>query len=158
MTVDLTSPVNDLLAILLAVVTAAIPIVVPALLKRLGVANNADLSQTISNAAQAGAGAAYTYALAHEGGLARLDVKNAAIAAGVQHVANTVPDALAKLGITPANVEAMVTARLGTLLAQDPSVTAGTPQKMPAPSIAPPEVQAMAQTATVPPATPATPA
>jgi hypothetical protein len=130
-TIDLTSPVNDILALLLAAVTAAIPIVVPALLKRLGVANNADLAQTVDKAATAGAGMAYTYALSHEGGLSSLTVRNAALAAGINHVATSVPEALTKLGITPASVEAMVTARLGVLLASDPSVTAGAPPKTP---------------------------
>jgi hypothetical protein len=138
MTVDLTNIVNALLGVVLAAVTTAIPILVSAMLKRFGVANNADLAGKLIAAADAAAGAAYKYALEHEGGLARLDVHNAAIAAGVSYLSANMGGTMAILGITPANAEAMVTARLGALLAADPSVSAGTPGQVaiahPAPS------------------------
>ena len=50
------------------------------------------------------------------------------------------------LGVTPARASAMVTARLGTLLAGDPSVTAGAPSQTPVPVTipAPPPVHVVA--------------
>lgn len=127
MTVDLTPVVNALMALASIALTTAIPLVVPAVLKRLKVANSADLAARVEAAADAAAGLAYRYALAHEGGLANVAVQDAALAAGINHVAASVPGALAQLGITPDHVQQMVQARLGALLANDPTVTAGKP-------------------------------
>lgn len=127
MTVDLTPIVNTLMALASVSFTAAVPIVVPAMLKRLKVANNSDLAERVEAAADAAAGLAYRYALAHEGGLSNVAVQDAALAAGINHVASSVPGALAQLGITPDHVQQMVVARLGALLANDPTVSAGKP-------------------------------
>lgn len=127
MTVDLTPIVGAILALASAAITAAIPIVVPALLARLKIANNSDLAARVETAADAAAGMAYRYAIAHTGGFANISVHDAAMATAINHVTSSLPDTLAKLGITPEHVEQMVTARLGVLLANDPSVTAGKP-------------------------------
>ena len=140
MNIDMTTAANLFLALASAAVTAAIPIVVPALLRRLHIANDADLAGKVDTAAQAAAGVAYKYALAHEGGLANIPVHDAAIAAGAKYVNAALPDTLAKLGITPESVDALVTARLGELLAKDPTVTAGAPK--PTPADVPPETHA----------------
>jgi hypothetical protein len=131
--IDLTPAVNALLALAATAVTAAIPIVVPALMRRLKIANNSDLAARIEAAADAGAGLAYRYAIAHEGGLANIAVQDASLGLAVNHVAQSVPGALEQLGITPDHVQQMVTARLGALLAADPTVTAGVPAVLPAP-------------------------
>ena len=145
-TVDLTNTANILLSLAAAAVTAAIPILIPFVLKRLGVANNADLSAKLATAADAAAGAAYQYALQHEGGLARVDVQNAAVAHGVTYLTSEMQPLLDTLSVTPARASAMVTARLGTLLAGDPSVTAGAPSQTPVPVTipAPPPVHVVA--------------
>lgn len=132
MPIDLTSVANILLSLASAAILAAVPIVVPAALKRLGVANNADLSAKLTTAADAAAGEAYRFALAHEGGLANVGIHDAALAVGTQYVVSRFPDAMKALGVTPENVEAMVTARLGALLAGDPTVSAGKPVVTPA--------------------------
>jgi hypothetical protein len=124
LSVDLTPVVNALLALASVAVTAAIPIIVPALLKRLKIANDSDLAARIEEAANAAAGKAYRYALSHEGGLSNIAVQDAALATGINHVVTSVPGALEALGITQDHVQEMVTARLGSLLATDPSVTA----------------------------------
>ena len=54
-------------------------------------------------------------------------VHNQAVAAGVSYVVTNLPDTLKSLGITPDNIEEMVKARLGVLLAKDPTVSAGAP-------------------------------
>lgn len=130
-TVDITQIVNYLLGIVLASVLAAIPIVVRAMLKRFGIANDADLADKLTTAADAAAGAAYKFALGHEGGLSRLDVHNAAVAVGVDYLTSNMSQTMQALGVTQANATAMVSARLGTLLAADPSVTAGMPPQAP---------------------------
>ena len=85
-------------------------------------------------------------ALQHEGGLARVDVQNAAVAHGVTYLTSEMQPLLDTLGVTPARASAMVTARLGTLLAGDPSVTAGAPSQTPVPVTipAPPPVHVCA--------------
>ena len=109
-TVDLTNVASVLLSLASAAVLAAIPILIPFVLKRLGVANNADLSAKLATAADAAAGAAYSYALAHEGGLARVDVQNAAVAHGVTYLTSEMQPLLDTLGVTPARASAMTLA------------------------------------------------
>jgi hypothetical protein len=128
--VDLTPLVSVLAPLAYAAVVGAVGILVPAVLKRLGIANDTDLSNKLVTALDAGAGEAYRVALSHDGGLASVTVHNTAIAAGVSYVTAALPDTLTKLNITPDKVQAMVQARLGTLLASDPTVTAGTPAKI----------------------------
>lgn len=126
-TVDLANIANVLLSLAAAAVTAAIPILVPALLKRFGSANDADLKANLENILQAAAGGAYKYAASHEGGLSNVAVNNGALADATNYVMSKVPDTLKQLNITPATVTQMVDKRLGSLLATDPTVTAGKP-------------------------------
>lgn len=132
--VDFSVAANALLALASAVVTAAIPILVPAILRRLRLANNADLVAKVQAVAAAGAGMAYEYAVTHQGSITNVPFKDAAVATGVQHVMSSVPDALKEMGITPDHVSAMVTARLGTLLASDPTASA-TPESHASPAL-----------------------
>ena len=67
-TVDLTPIVNVLLPIALATVPTVAAILVPYTLKRLGIANDADLKNNLELALNAAAGGAYKYAASHEGG------------------------------------------------------------------------------------------
>jgi len=131
MTFDLTTVFHLLGALMMAAVTTAIPILVPALLKRLGVANDTDLKNNLENVLQAAAGGAYKFAASHEGGLSNVAVHNGALATATSYVVSNLPDTLQKLGITPDKVTAMVSARLGALLATDPTVTAGKPPVAP---------------------------
>lgn len=143
MHVDLHTAFNLLLALASAGITAAVPILVPALLKRLGMANDKDLSDKLMAAADAAAGAAYKFALAHEGGLSNVAVHDAALATAVNYVVTKMPDTLKTLGLTPDHVHDMVSARLGVLLASDPTVSAA-PNGLPSaskPSAEPPKSQ-----------------
>lgn len=142
MSVDLTSIAEVLLSLAAAGVTAAIPIVVPFVLGRFKVANNADLTGKLELALNAAAGAAYKFAASHEGGLSNVAVHNGALATAASYVATSMPDTLKQLGITPDRVSAMVSARLGTLLATDPSVTVGKPPAETAPVVVAPAVPA----------------
>jgi hypothetical protein len=133
LSIDLTPVVNVLLPLALAAVSTAVPILVGAALKRLHVANAADIAATVATAADAAAGAAYRYALAHEGGLASVPVHDASIAEGVAYMDQHVPDAVKALGLTQDHVKSLVAARLGSLLAGDPTVSAGAPKPQPLP-------------------------
>jgi hypothetical protein len=129
MIVDMTEIASALLSLASVTITAVIPIVVPVVLRRLHVATDTDLAKRVAAAANAGAGIAYQYAAAQikAGGLSRLDVHSAALATGVDYVNAHLPDTLRATGCSPEAVREMVAARLGLLLASDPSVTAGTP-------------------------------
>lgn len=76
-------------------------------------------------AADAGAGIAYQLLTAAATGPCEVEIKNAAIGAGVQHVLRVAPQTLLALGINSISVRAMVIAALGRLLALDPTVPAG---------------------------------
>lgn len=91
---------------------------------------NAVLQQMITNvqkAADAAAGLAYKYAASHTGGLTNVAVHDGALAVGSSYVLSTVVDSVNKLGLTPDQISKMVEARLGALLASDPSVSVGNP-------------------------------
>lgn len=135
MMANLLPALDALRGLVYAAVLAALPIVIPTLLRRLNMGIAADQAARIEKAAEAGAGLAYQYAAAHEGGLSNVPVRDAALAAGINHVSASVPAALDALGITPEHVSQMVAARLGALLANDPTVTAGTPTPAPAPTL-----------------------
>ena len=168
-TIDLSTTAQLLLTLASAAVTAAVPILVPYLLKRLHVANLADKSSMESDAcgkivaaAEAAAGVAYQYAVKYveDGGLANLHVHNSALAAGLSYMVDRVPDALASMHLSANDVTALVDARLGRLLATDPTVTAGQPaatgKPIPLTSGSPPAVDAAADPSPLKAVSPAT--
>lgn len=136
-TVDLANIANVLLGLAAAAVLAAIPIVVPYGLARLKIANNADMSAKLVSAAEGAAGAAYSFALAHEGGLSNVNVHSAALATGLSYLNASVKPELDALGVTPDRAAEIVSARLGKLLAADSTVTAGAPAQVPTPVLLP---------------------
>lgn len=125
--VDFAPVLNAFLALAAAIISAATPIIAYALLARFKVANAADLSRQIGQAADAAAGAAYSYALQHEGGLTSIAVHNEAIAHGADYMIKKIPQKLKQAGVTPDAVNSLVSSRLGILLASDPTVSAGKP-------------------------------
>src|SRR6185437_12156395 len=128
--IDLNAVVQTLLGLASAAVLAAIPILVPALLKRLHIANNAVLTSQISDACASGAGAAYSYALQHTGGFANVDVHSEALAHGINYVTKDFGPKMAEAGVTPERVAEVVTAKLGALMANDPSIGGGQPASL----------------------------
>ena len=129
MTIDLTQVALAFLGLASALVSAAIPFVVPLLRQRLHVSITADQATALERALQAGAGEAYRYALSKvgDGGLANVNVQSTALAVGARYVTSKLPETLDNLGVTPDQVHSMVAARLGGLLAADPTVTAASP-------------------------------
>ena len=105
--------------------TAAAAVLVPFVLRRLGIANNADLANALEKALDAAAGEVYRTALSYEGGLSNIAVHDASVAAGITYVNNNVPHLLAELKISPDTVASMVQAKFGALLAADPTISAG---------------------------------
>lgn len=122
MTVDLSPVIGVMASLALAAVTAAIPIVVPYLVRLLHLQNNAAMVNLVSEAAKRAAGQAYDFMVTNQG-VNHGAIRNAALASAAAYVARSVPDTLAKLGVTPEHVQAMVAGELGKLLAVDPTVS-----------------------------------
>lgn len=111
--------VDFVLAAAAAIVSSAVPILVPALLSRLRLSRNVALSGLITGAAQRAAGIAYHSLVNAEAGSDTVVIRNAALAEGTRYVLATLPATVAALGLSPEHVAAMVTGELGRLLAVD---------------------------------------
>ena len=137
MDVNLAPLVQPLAVLACAAVSAASAYVAPLAKRYLHITLDEKQSQAVQRVAQAGAGLAYKFLVTNGATFENVPMHNAAIAAGVNHVLASVPDYLKQLGITQDHVAQMVSARLGELLAQDPtvSVAPGAPPKaLPPPS------------------------
>jgi hypothetical protein len=140
MTVDFGPVLQALAPLALASMTAAVPYGVLLLQRLLKVRLTESQVAVITQACDKGAEAAYGFMAGQGATLAHTSIKNAAVAQGVNHVLASVPDALKKLGISPDQVERMVEARLGGLVARHHSIV---PQQtenaasLPAPTAAP---------------------
>lgn len=122
-TIDLGPVIQALAGLVLAAVLPAIPILVATMRKKLNLQITDAQVAAITGAAQQGANFAYGMIVKSGGSVAAPQQMSQAITAGVNHVLSSVPDALKTIGITPQHVSAMVEARLGGLLAADPTVT-----------------------------------
>lgn len=128
MTIDLSPVVQPLLALTMTVVTGAIPILVTALLRRLHVANSTDLAAKINTAAEAAVGEAYRVAVLHGHDLRVRAGQDSVTAIAVNYMLKHVPETLHAFGLDdPDRLNALVSARLGKLLAVDPTVSTGAP-------------------------------
>jgi hypothetical protein len=127
MSIDLAPLVQALAALALAAITAATPSVAPLLRRYLHIRLTATQAAAIQSAADVGAQAAYGYIAANAASYRDVTIRDAAVAKGVQHVVASVPQALTALGVTPEHLTNMVGARLGGLLAADPTVSIGGP-------------------------------
>ena len=144
MIIDFGPALQALAPLALMVVTASIPYAVALAERFLKLNLNSKQVAVITQACDKGAEAAYGFMAGQGATLAHISIKNAAVAQGVNHVLASVPDALKKLGITPDQVERMVEARLGGLVAPHHSIipqptpnSAPAPASMPAPAAAP---------------------
>lgn len=127
MSIDLAPLVQALAALMLAVISAATPYLVPLLGRYLRIRLSATQAAAVQTAADAGAQAAYGYIASQAASFHDVTIRDAAIAKGVQHVVASAPEALSVLGVTPEHVRSMVEARFGGLLAADPTVSIGHP-------------------------------
>lgn len=120
------SPLEALLAPLVpfaaAVIAAVLGVVARAVVRHLGLQANAVLAGLVDTAVKRAAGLAYSFMLAEASHIGDQSTHNIAIAKAVGYVTAALPDTLAKLGLTPDSVAAMVSAELGRLLAVDPTV------------------------------------
>lgn len=131
-----TEALQSLNAAALAAVLAAIPILVAALLQKLGLDKQAKLESQLDGVLSESAGIAYKCMAQKisEGKFNSIPDQNEAVAKGVQYVHLLLPIAVDKLGLTPEQVKAKVEAKLGQLLGTDPSTSVQIPNpKMPIP-------------------------
>jgi hypothetical protein len=144
MSPELTAVMQALLALAAAVISAAIPILVPRILNWLHIKETAERNALIQGAAQRGAGLAYQYMVERLAGVNNGVVAQNAVEAGKQYLAQAVPEALKETGcFDQVKLTKMIQAQLGLLLAQDPTVSVGDkPQAAPAadPLVAKPPV------------------
>lgn len=132
MTVDLSPLVEAAVTLAAACIAACIPLVTAWLGRSLHIQNQALFTAQLAAAIRAGGGIAYHCLATEAAHSCRVDIRNAALAAGVQQALAAAPMAMARLGMTQAGVEALVTGELGRLLASDPTISPG-------PCAAPPE-------------------
>ena len=123
MQIDLAPVAAALAPLAYAAVVTAIPYGLVLARRALGIKLTAQQAASVQSAAEAGAKAAYGFLATNGASYADVPVRNAAIAVGANHVLASVPGALKAMGLTPEHVSAMVEARLGGLLASDPTVS-----------------------------------
>ena len=123
MQIDLAPAAAALAPLAYAAVAAAIPYGMVLARRALGLKLTTQQAAAVQSAAEAGAKAAYGFLATNGASYYDVPVRNAAIAVGANHVLASVPAALKAMGLTPEHVTAMVEARLGGLLAVDPSVS-----------------------------------
>lgn len=107
--------IEALAAIAMTLVTAVIPIAVRLIMRRLKLDEDQALRDNLETALQAAAGLAYVSA-------ARGQPVDTAIRGGAEYVAARMPATLAKVGADAGALGPMIEARLGKLLAADPTV------------------------------------
>lgn len=108
-----------------AALTASVPVLTTALLKRLKVRTNSDQWNAVMRVAGIAAGNAYK-ALAHAGAtVGDVHIANGLMADAAALVAALAPKEIASLGLTPDRVAQIVAGELGKLFAADPTVSLG---------------------------------
>jgi hypothetical protein len=120
---DLTLLAQALAPLALAAFTAAVPYGLVLTRRAIGVKLTTQLQADVIAAVDWGAQAAYGSLITNGGSIFDAPARSAAIAAGTNHVLENVAPALKALNITPQRVYEMVNARLGGLLAVDPTAT-----------------------------------
>ncbi len=132
--VDLAWVLHFTLAVASAVLSGAVPIVLVWLDRHLKISANSALGADLARFVETGAGLAYHELASLAAHNADPLIKDAAIAKGANFVAATAPRLVAALGLTPADVAAMLTGELGRLMAADPAISAGPSAVAPAKS------------------------
>ena len=123
MTVDLSPLVQGLAGLAFAAVTAAIPIVVPALLKRWHLDATQAQKDALANACSQAADLAYKFLIDNKASYDNVPIRNVALATGVAYVTTHFSGAVQALGLTPEHVHDMVEAHLGARYVADANLS-----------------------------------
>ncbi len=123
MEIDLAPLVRALAPLALAAFTAAVPYGLVLARRAIGLKLTSQQQASVIAAVDSGAQAAYGFLATCGGSVLEASTRNAAVAIGANHVVAGVAPVLKALNITPQRVHAMVDARLGGLLAADPTVS-----------------------------------
>lgn len=124
--VDFGPIMQTFLALILAAMTAAMGVAANYLRQHTSNSLLQNMITNVQTAADAAAGMAYNYGASQidAGGLSHVAVKDAAMAKAVNYMLAKVPNDINGVGLTTVAVHDMVEARLGKLLAMDPTVSA----------------------------------
>jgi hypothetical protein len=128
MNVDLTPLVQGLAALLFAALSASIPIVLPAIMRRLHLSLSQDQSTALVDACGRGADLAYKFLIDNGATYNNVPIHNAAVATGVAYVVSHFPDTMKTLGLTPDHVESIVKAQLGARYVADQNLSIAAPK------------------------------
>ncbi len=134
MTVDLSPIVQPAIDTAGLILVACAPVLAGLALRLLHLQGNAAAVAAVNAVAQTGAGLAYAELAAAGQRPASVEIKSAALAAGVQHVLDAAPAAVRRSGLTEQLVAQQVAGELGRLLARDPTVSAGPSASVPPPA------------------------
>lgn len=121
--IDLSPLVQGLAGLACAAVTAAVPVLVPALLKRWKLDLTQAQSDTIVGACDRAADLAYKFLVDNKAAYDNVEIRNVAMAKAVAYVAAHVPDAMKALGVTPEHVHDIVEAHLGARYVADQNIS-----------------------------------
>jgi hypothetical protein len=119
-------------AVVATLVACVTPLLAARVLAYLHVRQSATTNAMVHAASARAAGLAYeTLVTLGNGGWNNPVTRAAAIAKGVAYLRESMPETLAQCGIDQGKIEQLVASHLGTLLAADPSVAAGTSPQAP---------------------------
>lgn len=123
--IDIKPLMEWLLSLAAACVSAAIPILVTALLKKWNLDKEQALVHSVTAAASRAAGLGYNWLLTEARGIPPIEMKNQAISRGADYVLQRLPGYTKQLGLTHEAIARIVEGELGKLFAIDPNVTVG---------------------------------
>jgi len=123
MEIDLAPLVRALAPLALAAFTAAVPYALVLARRAIGLKLTSQQQASVIASVDSGAQTAYGFVATRGGNVCDASIRNVAIATGVNHVLASIAPTLRALNITPERVHAMVSARFGGLLAEDPTVS-----------------------------------
>lgn len=123
--IDLNIVFQGVMTLVGAVITAAIPYIIVLIDRKLKIDQNSVQGQIIDSAIKRAGGIAYDFMASMQGKAPTVQIKNAGLAAGINHVLASIPDTLKEKGVDQATLTRMISGELGQLLAADPNVSVG---------------------------------
>jgi len=122
MVLDLSPVFDGFVVVVMTIVSGALSFGVRVMVKRLDLQDAEHLVATVDKLAEAAAGDAYRKAILAKQDLTSPAGQQAAMAIGARYMQDHIPETIMKAGLTDDGVREIVGARIGKLLASDPTV------------------------------------